>query len=138
MEATGFERRVEFPCMWRILRPGYRRRNRQSPNALQSAAQVANDLGRYLSRPARRLRRTLEIERVARFGVEVDAIVGSWPDPSILTTRSSELLNYYLRCPGASMSGWLFRAAGRSASPSSSTAWPITNSEFLTGISPLT
>jgi len=54
------------------------------------------------------------MERVARFGAEADAIVDSWPDPLIFTTRSSELLNYYLRFPGDSMmSGWLFREAGR-------------------------
>jgi hypothetical protein len=113
MEAAGFERRAEFPCMWRVLRPGYRLRNRQSANMVQSAAQAAKDLGRYLTRPVWRPQRALEMERVARFGAEVDAIVDSWPDPLILTTRSGELLNYYLQFPGGSMSGWLFRAAGR-------------------------
>ncbi len=114
MLAAGFERRAEFPCMWTILRPGYRLRNRGSANPLRSVAQAAKDLGRYLSRSPRTPRRSLEMERVARFGAEADAIVDSWPDPLIFTTRSSELLNYYLRFPGDSMmSGWLFREAGR-------------------------
>jgi hypothetical protein len=31
----------------------------------------------------------------------------------LFTTRSPELLNHYLRFPGGSMSGWLFREGGR-------------------------
>jgi hypothetical protein len=111
--AAGFERRAEFPCMWTVLRPGYRLRNRGSANPLRSVAQAAKDLGRYVSRFSRAPGRSLEIERVAQFGAETDAIVDSWPEPLIFTTRSSELLNYYLRFPGDLMSGWLFREAGR-------------------------
>jgi hypothetical protein len=111
--AAGFERRAEFPCMWTVLRPGYRLRNRGSANPLRSVAQAAKDLGRYVSRFPRAPGRSLEIERVAQFGAEADAIVDSWPEPLIFTTRSSELLNYYLRFPGDLMSGWLFREAGR-------------------------
>ncbi len=113
LEAAGYERRAEFPCMWQVLRPGYRLRNRGSANRVQAVAQAAKDLGRYLSWSARRPRRALALERVAEFGTEVDLIVASWPDPLILTTRSSALLNYYLRCSGGSISGWLVRAAGR-------------------------
>lgn len=113
MQAAGYERRAEFPSMWTILRPGYRLRSRSSANPLRTVAQAAKDLGRYLSRSPRAPRRSLEMDRVAQFGAEADAIVDSWPDPLIFTTRSSELLNYYLRFPGDSMSGWLFREAGR-------------------------
>ena len=40
-------------------------------------------------------------------------MVGNWPAPLARTTRSSELLNYYLRYPGGPMSGWVFSDGSR-------------------------
>ena len=46
------------------------------------------------------------IQQVPSFDSEIETVVGSAPAPLIFTSRSLDLLNYYLRYPGGSLSGW--------------------------------
>jgi len=107
-EKTGFERRLEFPIYRAILRPFHRARAAGlGPGG--RLLRVGWDLAQCLSHPGQRQRRPVTLQRVAAFGPEVESLVSQGPSPLILTLRTPELLNYFLRYPTGAMSGWLIQ-----------------------------
>ena len=113
-KVTGYECRTEFPVLFAILRPLYRRRLAELAG-VNRLPRIGWDLARALAHRGHAPRRQLALRRVDRFGSEVDAMVDQGPAPLARTTRSSELLNYYLRYPGGTMSGWVFDDGARLA-----------------------
>jgi hypothetical protein len=109
---TGYECRSEFPVLFAILRPLYRRRV-AGLGGVMRLPRLGWDLMRSMAHNGSAPRRPLTLRRVDRFGTEVDTMAGDGPTPLARTTRSSELLNYYLRYPGGPMSGWVFNDGSR-------------------------
>jgi hypothetical protein len=110
---TGYECRSEFPVLFAILRPFYRRRGAGLLEGISRLPHLGWDLVRSVANRGVAPQRPLTLRRVDRFGNEVDTMVRNGPAPLARTTRSSELLNYYLRYPGGPMSGWAFDDGSR-------------------------
>jgi hypothetical protein len=105
-ELTGFERRIEFPIYRAILRP-FHRAHAAGLGPGSRLLRVGWDLAQFLSHPGQRRRRPVTLERAAAFGPEVESLMSQGPSPLVLTSRTAELLNYFLRYPAGTMSGWL-------------------------------
>ena len=89
----------------RLLRPfrWFRRSGKPSPRQL---ARLARELAR--SRP-RRPTAALELQRVESFDRDIVGIVAKARETAILTTRSADRLNEFLRFPRQAPSGFLLR-----------------------------
>jgi hypothetical protein len=108
--AVGYECRSTLEILGKILDPTYRLRGRA--DLLKKPARFARDVVRTLLARGRTPAEQVEIRRVQSFGPEVDAVLAHTPAPLALTSRSPELLNYYLRYPLGSVSGWTIHRAG--------------------------
>jgi hypothetical protein len=104
-EKIGYERRFEFPVYRAILRPLYRARI-PGTSASVRLLRVGADLTKFLTHPGQKLRRSVTIRRVTAFGSEVGSLIGKGPSPQVLTSRPATLLNYFLRYPAGTISGW--------------------------------
>jgi hypothetical protein len=107
---VGYECRATVRVMRKILRPTYRLRGGRADLA-KKPIRVARDLARTLVYRGRAPRTAVELRRVREFGPEIDALLESIPAPIVMTSRSHELLNYYLRHPSKSISGWSVQRA---------------------------
>ena len=89
----------------RLLRPlrWFRRSGGTSPGQL---ARLARELVRKRSR---RPVVTLELQRVESFGSEIDSVSTQAREAMVLTTRSADRLNAFLRFPRQAPSGFLIR-----------------------------
>lgn len=89
----------------RLLRPfrWFQRSGETSPGQL---ARLARELVR--KRP-RRPAVALELQRVESFGSEIDAVAAQAREAVVLTTRSADRLNRFLRFPRQAPSGFHFR-----------------------------
>jgi hypothetical protein len=96
----------------RVLSPGYRLR--QSGGGMRKYAAAARDAGRLLLRPGARPTVDVEVRRVEEFSEEIDRLVQSVESEFVFTTRSPELLNYYLGFPGGNINGWTIHEDGKS------------------------
>jgi hypothetical protein len=110
-KTVGYECRATVRIMRKILRPGYRLRGPHRELA-QKPLRFAKDLGRSLVYRGRVPRHRVELRRASQFGPEVDDVIGRAATPLVLTSRSCELLNYYLRHPTSGLSGWTIHGDG--------------------------
>jgi hypothetical protein len=103
---VGYEARGAVPVYQCILRPSYRLRIGEG-SAVRNAFSAARDFARVVSRRDRASAVELELRHAATFGPEVEPIIDRIERPVIFTSRTTTLLNHYLRHPRGRMSGHL-------------------------------
>jgi acyl carrier protein len=113
MTAMPFERFMTVAMYRRVLHPW--RRSREAGRGLAYRhARLARDLAFSVLQPAHRPRHAWSMCPVTQFGDEVPAIVNQTPFPVVMTNRTPELLNYFLRYPGeCPVTGWRLCDQGR-------------------------
>lgn len=109
----GYETASRVRAYFKVLRPSYRLRG-PGNKTFGRLARFGNDVARAAARIGRGPRR-LDAVRVDRFGPEVDALVAGCECPAGFTTRSAGLLNYYLRFPRKTFTGWTLHDGPRPA-----------------------
>jgi hypothetical protein len=112
IRVIGYENRATVPIFQRVFRPAYRL---HSPglNPAVKVAQATRDLARSVMKPARQAAIRLEASCVDAFGSEVESLFENVEGPIVLTRRDAALLNYYLKYPRGTISGWRLSEDGR-------------------------
>ncbi len=116
LAGCGFREIAEVPIFYRFFKPlkrsvwGLIHGRQKFP---KNAAMFAIDMGRSVLRRRKRSRLPVELRRVERFGNEISDLFYSCPGHFICTSRSPELLNYYLSNPSGIFTGWLIERQGR-------------------------
>ncbi|MDR3619546.1 MAG: acetyltransferase [Paludisphaera borealis] len=107
-ERSGYELLQPIWVYQRMLRPA-RWARLSGLGSPRQAARIARDLAKhYLNRPAP-IRSQLELVPASTFGAEVADIASRAAKHAVLTERTPERLNYFLRFPRQAMSGFIFR-----------------------------
>jgi hypothetical protein len=88
-----------------VLNPGYRLRQR-SGSLLRRSAGAIRDVIRVYRHPAQAAQQRFSLSHVGAFDSEVDSVLANAPARLMFTSRTAALLNYYLRYPGGTFSGW--------------------------------
>lgn len=111
---AGFKAVCTVPVFHRVLRPASFpawRLIHGRHHIPKQAALLAIDLSRSVFRP--RTDRDFKLEPVHEFTDEVSDLFRQSRQHFVCTSRTLELLNYFLRAPGGRVSGWLCRAEKR-------------------------
>lgn len=132
-ERSGYELLPPIHVYQRMLRPGRWLRLGGLGSTRQSA-RLARDLARhFLNRPAAP-RVPLDLAPVASFGAEVSDVASRAASHAVLTERTPERLNYFLRFPRQAMSGFVFRdPTGRTRGFAVLNRLPRTGSKIVAG-----
>jgi hypothetical protein len=111
LRAAGFVPRARVAIFRRVLRP-VRRRLALPEHGLRKPLGIARDLLRLWRHRATPPIRRVELRRVSAFGEEVNEVLARCPSPLAFSSRSPEVLNYYLAYPGGNLAGWTIHAGG--------------------------
>jgi hypothetical protein len=106
--ALRFEAVADVKMLCKVLRPGYRFRER-SHTAGKRLLRFCYDYARLAAGLLRGPRTRLEAIRVQQFGPEVEQILTAAEYQVCFSTRSFGLLNHLLDYPGNTFTGWLLR-----------------------------
>jgi hypothetical protein len=105
LRAAGFVPRARVGIFRRVLRPLHRRLALPG-QGLRKSLGIARDLLRLWRNPARPPTRSVELRPVSAFGAEVDAVLDRCTFPVVFSSRTPDVLNYYLAYPGGNLAGW--------------------------------
>lgn len=112
-ERAGYDLISLVPAYVRVLRSGYWFRA-GGMNPMERGLRLGRDLALKAVRPAGSPSVRVFLQKVERFGTEIDPIVEKARANAILTLRDQGRLNHFLRFPRQAVSGWhLLDAAGQ-------------------------